>query len=250
MRHWSFGRAVVTILVVGMSGCGGQEEAGPVERPPLPPAEVFSWGGQPISFSPPPEGWRREKEQSGGLRGARFVLAGSVGERIHVAEHYQLDDRDHAGCPKGWLHFDHGREQHFERGLLQMSIADLGPVDGAGYEGAIEEARDLWRTGRLEDAREALGRLRLRAAFSSEEEWRAFGLNGRSSPRRSTLPPRGSSTRRTARFWSHDHRQRFLFVVNEGHLLVARTELGAFSEVEGALEVLAESLEFRPEGYQ
>jgi len=199
--------------------------------------------------------------------------------------------------PEGWLHFDHGREQRFERGLLQMSIADLGPVDGAGYARAIEDARDLWRAGRLEDARETLGRLRLRSAFPSEEEWRAFRVpweivsqvGSGASPGeldeayRSVLetvrgllsPPLEAATaaaladlghdeRRSVAerepvliddregMWvdtwdrlSHDHRQRFLFVVSEGHLLVVHTDLGAFPEMEGALGELGRSLEFR-----
>jgi len=60
----------------------------------LPPAEVFDWGGQPISVSPPPDSWYREKEQSGGLRGVRFVKTRSVGEAIGLGEHYSLSDRD------------------------------------------------------------------------------------------------------------------------------------------------------------
>lgn len=201
--------------------------------------------------------------------------------------------------PEGWLHFDHGREQRFERGLLQMSIADLGPVDGAGYARAIEDARDLWRAGRLEDARETLGRLRLRAAFPSEEDWRAFRVRwdvvaqeGDVTPPgeldeayRSILetvrdlpPPSlddladaalvdlGHDQRRSVAerrpvliddrggMWvdtwdrlSHDYRQRFLFVVSEGHLLVVHTALGAFSEMEEALDSLAGSLSFGPD---
>ena len=45
------------------------------ELPALPPAEVFNRGGQPISISPPPETRRREKAQSGGLRGVRLFRA-------------------------------------------------------------------------------------------------------------------------------------------------------------------------------
>jgi hypothetical protein len=84
-----------TVVVIGLVACGGSEEPAPSSTPvPLPAPEVYTWGGQPISFSAPPGGWRTEKEQSGGLRGARYVLFGSVGERIHVAEHYALDERD------------------------------------------------------------------------------------------------------------------------------------------------------------
>ena len=146
MRHSStLGRVVTTLLVLWMSGCGGQEEPGPVERPPLPPAEVFAWGGQPISFSPPPEGWHREKEQSGGLRGARFVLAGSVGERIHVAEHYALDDRDRcrelADLAEGGESLS---DQEFRDGVHRARLYAPEPINGleAWYEAEANQSLD------------------------------------------------------------------------------------------------------------
>jgi hypothetical protein len=122
--------ATLVASLLTTMGCGGSE-APPREAPPLPPAEVFTWGAQPISFSPPPEGWRREKEQSGGLRGARFVLSGSVGERIHVAEHYALDDRDR--CARlAALAADHESldDHDFRNDLLRARPHAPEPING------------------------------------------------------------------------------------------------------------------------
>lgn len=74
------------------SGAEGASTIAPV--PVLPEPEEFIWDDQPISFSPPPEDWERQREQSGGLMGARFVKRRSVGERIHVAEYSSIGKRD------------------------------------------------------------------------------------------------------------------------------------------------------------
>jgi hypothetical protein len=111
-------------------GCK-ESEAPPAEPPALPPAEVFTWGGQPISFSPPPAGWRREKEQSNGLRGARFVLSGSVGERIHVAEHYALDDRDRCARLAALASDHENLDDHaFRNDLLRARPHAPEPING------------------------------------------------------------------------------------------------------------------------
>lgn len=63
---------------------------------PLAPAsapETFDWAGAPIVFAPPPAGWRREGETSGGFKGVRFVREGSVGEAIGVADYFALARR-------------------------------------------------------------------------------------------------------------------------------------------------------------
>jgi hypothetical protein len=64
---------------------------------PLAPAasrpETFDWAGQQISLAPPPAGWRREGQSSGGIRGARFVKERSVGEAIGVGDYYLLANR-------------------------------------------------------------------------------------------------------------------------------------------------------------
>ena len=79
-------------LVLVLSGCS-RKGALEHEQPLLPP-ETFNWAGKPVSFSPPPEGWRREGDNGGGWRGMYFVLTGSVGERIGLADHYQFAERD------------------------------------------------------------------------------------------------------------------------------------------------------------
>lgn len=94
----------------------------PEEPPPLPPPEVFTWGGQPISFSPPPAGWERQKAQQGGLQGVRFIKSRSVGEEIKVAEHYSLDQRDR--CAR-----------------LQALLRDLDNLDARGFALALQRAK-------------------------------------------------------------------------------------------------------------
>jgi hypothetical protein len=198
--------------------------------------------------------------------------------------------------PDGWQHFDHGREQRFERGILQMSITDLGPVDGPAYARVIEGARELWRRGRWEDAHAVLAHLRPWEMFGSEAAWRSFRsawnvVSRDGSPAAeveeayrevlsqisarprldletladAALAELGHDERRSVAgrrrvaidgrealrvdTWdrlSHQYQSRHLFVMNEGHLLVARTELGGFSEMEGALDTLTGSLAFRP----
>jgi len=74
--------------IVGLSvlcGCGAPELGAP---------ETFHWAEQPIMFRPPPAGWRREGDLSGGRRGVRFVKEHSVGEAISVDEYYPVGDRD------------------------------------------------------------------------------------------------------------------------------------------------------------
>src|SRR6185295_9938879 len=58
-------------------------DSGPLAPAPSQP-ETFDWAGQQISLAPPPAGWRREGQSSGGIRGARFVKERSVGEAIGV----------------------------------------------------------------------------------------------------------------------------------------------------------------------
>ena len=60
----------------------------------LRPREAFDWSGKKISFSIPPAGWRRERETSGGIKGARFVKERSVGEAIGLGDYYILADRN------------------------------------------------------------------------------------------------------------------------------------------------------------
>lgn len=89
-----FGHVGIAAIALALSACGGSDEAaGDGATFELLPPEEFVWGSQPISVSPPPETWRREKAQSGGLEGVRFIKSRSVGEEIRIAEHYSLDQQ-------------------------------------------------------------------------------------------------------------------------------------------------------------
>ena len=89
--------AVLSALVLlAGAACGGSPKP-PADAPPPPPkllpAETFDWMGEPITFSIPPDGWRREGDTSG-VKGIRFVKERSVGEAIGLGDHYVLADRN------------------------------------------------------------------------------------------------------------------------------------------------------------
>ena len=77
--------AAALVLLVAACDSGLLAPAG---RP-----ETFDWAGEPIVVAPPPSGWHREGETSGGLKGVRFVKEGSVGEAIGIADYHQLARR-------------------------------------------------------------------------------------------------------------------------------------------------------------
>jgi hypothetical protein len=76
--------------------------------------------------------------------------------------------------PDGWQHYDHGRQQRFEKGMAKISLADMGPGTREGFKREVEYARELFRRGQIADARDRLGRLQVRRAFPSDERWRVF----------------------------------------------------------------------------
>jgi len=54
-----------------------------------------AWSERAVSFNPPPVGWRREGELSGGVRGVRFVKERSVGEAITIGEMVRIAAERH-----------------------------------------------------------------------------------------------------------------------------------------------------------
>jgi hypothetical protein len=58
--------------------------------------------------------------------------------------------------PRGWQHYDHGREQRLESTDGDIVISDLGPVATAGFRRVTVEARELYRRGQSEDGKEKL----------------------------------------------------------------------------------------------
>jgi len=85
------GACLFLVLLAG-AGCGSG--AGQSGAPTLSPPETFDWIGEPISFSTPPDGWRREGETGGGVKGVRFVKERSVGEAIGLGDYYILAERN------------------------------------------------------------------------------------------------------------------------------------------------------------
>lgn len=60
-------------------------KSAPVFHPPE-PAETFRWSDQPITFSPPPGPWTRERHAEGGRKGVSFTRYATPPSRIIVAE--------------------------------------------------------------------------------------------------------------------------------------------------------------------
>lgn len=108
--------ALLPLFALAPGGCAGGR--------PMPP-ETFEWRGKAVTFSPPPPAWRREGVNDGGFLGIRFVLTGSVGERIGLADH-RIAERD-------------------RRAPLRELLAGLDGLDDRQLARAISLVR--WRTG-------------------------------------------------------------------------------------------------------
>jgi len=113
--------------------------------------ETFNWGGQPISFSPPAEGWERGREQTGGQEGIAFIKTGGLGTGIGVVEVFSLGNRDQC------VEMQKLREEPFEKWgdrkfltALQRCQLFTSPVH---YDGERALARQA--NARLDAARQA-----------------------------------------------------------------------------------------------
>jgi hypothetical protein len=54
--------------------------------------------------------------------------------------------------PAGWEHLDHGRQHLYRKGEAEVSLADLGAASRKGVMRELGDARDLWLSGRRQDA--------------------------------------------------------------------------------------------------
>lgn len=73
--------------------------------------------------------------------------------------------------PAGWQMLDHGRQLVFRTEAAEMILADLGPVRPYGFHEEAARARDLWRSGREDEARTRLMELPFRdELFVSQDE--------------------------------------------------------------------------------
>jgi hypothetical protein len=93
-------RLAVCLAAAMLAGaaCSLAPDPGPAQAPATPPElrprEAFDWTGEAISFSIPPNGWRREGETGGGIKGVRFVKERSVGEAVGLGDYYILAERN------------------------------------------------------------------------------------------------------------------------------------------------------------
>ena len=83
--------ALVALMAALVLGCS--KPATPSQQPSQPSAQTFNFAAQPIAFVPPSAPWEAEGEQSGGLRGVRYVKRQSVGEAIGVANYHDVSRR-------------------------------------------------------------------------------------------------------------------------------------------------------------
>src|SRR5215471_8280280 len=95
-------RLAVSLALVGLTTSACTSGPGLATPPQLQPREKFDWIGEPISFSIPPAGWRREGDTSG-VKGIRFVKEQSVGEGIGVGDYYILADRNRSAYLRDML---------------------------------------------------------------------------------------------------------------------------------------------------
>jgi hypothetical protein len=140
-----FGLPVVVALA---SGCAREAVVA------LLPPETFRWAEQPVAFSPPPEGWRREGYGQGGLKGVMFIKTGSVGEGITVAVHYIVSDRDRTAEIRDLLkRWDSMNRFERERALRLAPMRTESPFSSleaqvaAGVNEEIQSAQTAQRNG-------------------------------------------------------------------------------------------------------
>lgn len=132
MKHMRLLRGPATALIFLIVLVGCQDTARQDVEPALPRPEVYTWTtGQPISFSPPPDTWNRSRYQNGGAEGASYVLAGSQGEQILVAERFFLGRRDRCAKLKELLEKlqDYDRTS-FVRAIGEARLSDREPFNG------------------------------------------------------------------------------------------------------------------------
>lgn len=157
-------QAVVAAILLVLSACSGHDDStGTGATFDLLPPEEFAWGSQPIAVSPPPETWRREKAQSGGLRGVRFIKSRSVGEEIRIAEHYALDERSRCTQLMELLgDLENLSDREFALRLQRARFYVPEPINAgekrwADYANqSLDRAREAYRGGDLGGTRRAI----------------------------------------------------------------------------------------------
>lgn len=218
-----------------IAGCRSEE--------PLETREVFHWTSQAVSFSPPPAGWRREGELSGGVRGVRFVKEHSVGEAITVGEFHRIAERDRTAAIRELIDgFEKADRRSFLRDsqLAQSRTDDLFTAHerrvAEEVNAALERSRSFYLNddmkmarGELENALASARRFRLTLDDMLEKV--ALEPLRRQEPERFTSFVRQElqvgGERAVSFAWSVEHSgrryaRREVFVVHRNHFYVTR----------------------------
>lgn len=227
--------ALLVLAACALAGCKSEE--------PLATREVFRWTSQPVSFAPPPGGWRREGELSGGVRGVRFVKEHSVGEAITVGELHRIAERDRAAAIQELIEtFGKTDRRRFlrESQLAQSRTDDLFTEEERRVAEEVNAALARARTSYLnDDPKMALGELQNALAAARQFRLTLDDVLEKAAlaPLRREEPERFASFARRERqiggepavsfAWSFDHsgrhyERREVFVVHRNHLYVAR----------------------------
>jgi hypothetical protein len=180
------GFTAIALALVALAACQKAD--------PLLPVETFRWAEQPVAFSPPPEGWRREGYGQGGLNGLMFIKTGSVGEGITVAVHYVISDLDKTAELRDLLdRYDNLNVFERERALGWAEMRTDSPItpNEAEIAAAVnDEVRAARLADRLRDTEGVKSRLRsaldraeaLRFRLSDVREGVVFQPDRRSNP--------------------------------------------------------------------
>jgi hypothetical protein len=77
--------------------------------------------------------------------------------------------------PRGWEHLDHGKQHLFRKGEAEVSLSDLGAASRVGIARELGEARQMWVSGRREDAFAKVRGLRSpELHFATSAVWTSF----------------------------------------------------------------------------
>jgi hypothetical protein len=167
------GAAVLALAVGAAAGCGRRAES-------LLPPETFTWVAQRIAFSPPPEPWRREGDNGGGMLGVRFVLTGGGGQCISVGAFRLLAERDRREALAKLLS---RRDSLYRREFLDALSLARARTDDPAMTNYLSDSRSLVpydleaalraATAYQPTLEEILPRIRLRPERMQEpERWR------------------------------------------------------------------------------
>ncbi|HPG28118.1 MAG TPA: hypothetical protein PLW10_20965 [Myxococcota bacterium] len=153
---------LAALLLVGCSRSEDPRSGSPSTDPDhaLGPEESFVWDDQPISFRPPVAPWSREREQSGGLLGVRFVKLESGGQQMHVAEFRAVGERDKCSELAALAdELESLTPREFATRLVRArpyASQSINEVESESFADAAEslaEARLAYQTGDLDEVR-------------------------------------------------------------------------------------------------